>query len=73
MLSDLLISSDPQADLTGGSLADRLKGGGMTDKIRELGLASEEEMEMMGKAWEEWIEREDACHGSMHGEVLIRK
>jgi len=45
----------------------------MTDKIRELGLATEEELKMMGDAWDEWVETEDACHGSMHGEILISK
>ena len=57
----------------GGSLADRVRGGGMTDKIRELGLATDEELKTMGEAWDEWAETEDACHGSMHGEILIRK
>lgn len=59
--------------LIGGSLADRVRGGGMTDKIRELGLATEAELKMMGDAWDQWIVTEDACHGSMHGEILIRK
>ncbi|KAK4553305.1 hypothetical protein LTR86_009605 [Recurvomyces mirabilis] len=57
----------------GGSMADRIRTGGMTHKIRELNLASEEEIEEMGDAWEQWIATEDACHGSLHGEILIHK
>ncbi|KAK3669988.1 hypothetical protein LTR78_010160 [Recurvomyces mirabilis] len=50
----------------GGSMAERIRTGGMTTKIRELNLASEEEIQEMGDAWEEWIATEDACHGSLH-------
>ncbi|KAK5107367.1 hypothetical protein LTR62_001347 [Meristemomyces frigidus] len=57
----------------GGSLAERVRVGEGTKRIRELGLATEEEIREMGDAWDEWIGTEDACHGSMHGEILIRK
>lgn len=57
----------------GGSMAERIRDGGMTKKIREMGLASEEEIREMGDAWDEWIRTEDACHGSLHGEILIHK
>lgn len=45
----------------------------MTDKVLEMRLANEEELETMTKAWEEWAATEDGVHGSMHGEILIRK
>jgi len=39
----------------------------------QLGLATREELDEMAEAWDQWIKTEDACHGSMHGEVIIRK
>ena len=54
-------------------MAERIRDGGMTAKIREMGLASEEEIKEMGDAWDQWIATEDACHGSLHGEILIHK
>ncbi|KAK7739672.1 hypothetical protein SLS53_005639 [Cytospora paraplurivora] len=50
-----------------------LRGG----RLREVGLdakfATEEDLEEMATAWEEWAENEDAILGMMHGEILVRK
>ena len=45
----------------------------MGKKALEMGLATTAELEDMARAWEEWVETEDACYASLHGEVLIRK
>lgn len=45
----------------------------MGKKALAMGLATEEELEAMAIAWEEWADAEDGCYASMHGEVLITK
>jgi len=54
-------------------MAERFRNGGIRDKALQEKLASEQDLDEMADAWEEWIRAEDACHGSMHGEILIRK
>lgn len=54
-------------------MVHELRGG----RLREVGLdakvATEEDLEEMATAWEEWAENEEAILGMMHGEILIRK
>lgn len=57
----------------GGSLAERVRNGGMRKKAIELGIVTETDLDDIAKAWDEWIATEDACFGLMNGEVLIRK
>ncbi|KAL2149029.1 hypothetical protein VTH82DRAFT_1715 [Thermothelomyces myriococcoides] len=57
----------------GGSMIDRLRTGQMRDKGIELGIVTEEDIEEMIKAWERWIEADDATLGIMNGEVIWRK
>ncbi|ROV90139.1 hypothetical protein VPNG_09787 [Cytospora leucostoma] len=55
------------------AMVHELRGG----RLREVGLsaklATEEDLEEMATAWEEWAENEQAILGMMHGEILIRK
>ncbi|KAH9827392.1 Methyltransferase domain [Teratosphaeria destructans] len=57
----------------GETMAERLRDGPLGRKAVEIGVASEEDVEAMARAWEEWITTEDACYSSMNGEILIRK
>jgi SAM-dependent methyltransferase len=57
----------------GGSMAERIREGGMRKKAMEMGLCTAGDLESMAKAWEDWAKAEDGCHGSMHGEILVRK
>jgi len=57
----------------GDTMAERCRRGGGRDKALELGIATEADFEEMAEAWAEWQAAEDACHGMMHGEILIRK
>jgi hypothetical protein len=45
--------------------------------LREVGLKSglvtENDLEEMAKAWEEWAGRDDASLAMMHGEILIQR
>lgn len=54
-------------------MIDRLRTGQMRDKGIELGIVTEEDIEEMIKAWERWIEADDATLGIMNGEVIWRK
>ena len=46
-------------------------------RIREGGLkselATENDLEEMARAWEEWVEKDEATLGMMQGEILIQK
>ncbi|KAF5018233.1 hypothetical protein F66182_9796 [Fusarium sp. NRRL 66182] len=57
----------------GLAMKDRLLGGFMRDKSVEMGIATEAELDDMAKAWEQWIETDDASLGIMNGELLITK
>lgn len=39
----------------------------------ETGIASEDELEEMAKAWEEWVEKDDATLAMMQGEIMVQK
>ncbi|ROV92766.1 hypothetical protein VMCG_09079 [Cytospora schulzeri] len=55
------------------AMVDQLRIG----RLREIGLAAglgtEDDLEEMATAWEEWSESDEAILGMMHGEILIRK
>ena len=59
--------------ITGTSWAQRIRTGGVGQKARSMGIATEAELEDMAKAWEEWAVTEDACYACLHGEILVRK
>jgi len=54
-------------------LATIVRGGRTRDAGLKAGLVTENELEGMAKAWEEWAEKEDASAAMMHGEILIQK
>ena len=55
------------------ALAARLRSGGMGEAGLKSGLATEDELEEMATAWEEWAGRDDASLAMLHGEILIQK
>ncbi|KAK4034484.1 S-adenosyl-L-methionine-dependent methyltransferase [Parachaetomium inaequale] len=57
----------------GEAMVERLRTGQMREKGIELGLTTEEGIEEMIKAWEGWIETDDATLGIMNGEVIVKK
>ncbi|KAK3897061.1 methyltransferase [Staphylotrichum tortipilum] len=57
----------------GIAMVERLREGQVRGKGIELGLVTEEGVEEMVKAWEEWMGREEAVLGIVNGEVVVRK
>ncbi|TXB99503.1 hypothetical protein FocTR4_00014174 [Fusarium oxysporum f. sp. cubense] len=55
------------------AMKDRSLTGFARDKAIEMGSATGDELDEMAKAWEEWIETDDASLGIMNGEALITK
>lgn len=45
----------------------------MRKKALELGIATEAELDRMGEEWQKWMDTEDACCGTLHGEIIVRK
>ncbi|KAL6915839.1 hypothetical protein ACHAP8_005443 [Fusarium lateritium] len=57
----------------GSAMKDRSLTGFVRQKAIEMGNATGDELDEMAKAWEQWIERDDASLGIMNGEALITK
>ncbi|KAK1071129.1 hypothetical protein LTR74_003510 [Friedmanniomyces endolithicus] len=68
-----MYSSVEERRMWGDTMAERCRRGGGRDKALGMGIATEADFESMAEAWVEWQAAEDACHGMMHGEILIRK
>lgn len=54
-------------------LCDQLRGGSLREKALKFGLGTENDLEEMAKAWEEWAKRDDASLAMLHGEILVQK
>lgn len=54
-------------------MTDRSLTGFARKKAIEMGNATGAELDEMAKAWEEWMETDDASLGIMNGEALITK
>ncbi|KAE9380883.1 methylase [Stipitochalara longipes BDJ] len=55
-------------------LGDQLRGGQrLHEKALKFGLSTENDLEEMANAWEEWAKRDDATLAMLHGEILIQK
>ena len=54
-------------------LCDPLRAGSLREKALKLGLCTENDLEEMAKAWEEWAKRDDASLAMLHGEILVQK
>jgi SAM-dependent methyltransferase len=65
--------ADARLTAAGEAMIERLRTGQMRTKGLEMGLVTEEGIEEMIKAWEEWIETADATLGIMNGEVIVTK
>jgi ubiquinone/menaquinone biosynthesis C-methylase UbiE len=70
--STLLIALMALFSLAQG-LCTPLRGGSLREKALKLGLSTENDLEEMAKAWEEWAETDDASLAMLHGEILIQK
>ncbi|KAK7408533.1 hypothetical protein QQX98_009294 [Neonectria punicea] len=55
------------------AMMERLRDGQMRGKAIELGIATEQEIDDMANAWDEWSKTDDATLGIMNGEVLVDK
>ena len=44
----------------------------VADRVRELGLADQDELDEIGRAWLRWADEEDGWFSMIHGEVLCR-
>ena len=54
------------------SIAQGLRGF-LREKALEFGPGTENDLEEMAKAWEEWAKRDDASLAMLHGEILVQK
>jgi hypothetical protein len=45
----------------------------LRDKALKSNLNTEDELDEMAKAWEEWADRDDAILAMMNGEILVQK
>ena len=52
--------------------ADRITVTALADRVRELGLADQDELDDIGRAWLRWAAEEDGWFSIIHGEVLCR-
>ena len=52
--------------------ADRITVTALAERIRELGLADQDELEEIGRAWLRWASEPDGWFSIVHGEVLCR-
>ncbi|KAF5584475.1 delta-24-sterol methyltransferase [Fusarium pseudoanthophilum] len=68
-----LLSWVLKAGVSRSAMKDRSLTGFARDKAIEMGNATGDELDEMAKAWEEWIETDDASLGIMNGEALITK
>lgn len=50
-----------------------VRGGRMRENGLKSGLITENDLEEMAMAWEEWTEKDDASLAMMHGEILIQR
>ncbi|KAH8882015.1 S-adenosyl-L-methionine-dependent methyltransferase [Thozetella sp. PMI_491] len=66
-------SSPEDKKMCAGAMIERVLRGEMGKKGMELGLIKEGDAEQFAKAWEDWMNSDDAIHASMNGEVIIRK
>ena len=59
--------------LLASALAQLLRGGRLREGGLTFRLATENDLEEMARAWEEWARREDSSLAMLHGEVLVQK
>ena len=54
-------------------MAQQVRGGRIRKAGLESGLVTENDLEAMAKAWEEWKEKDDAILGMIQGKILVQK
>ncbi|KAF6755944.1 S-adenosyl-L-methionine-dependent methyltransferase [Ephemerocybe angulata] len=57
----------------GGACRERVREGAVGKRALQVGSHTQEELDGIVKAWDEWIEREDAGVACINGEILITK
>lgn len=55
------------------AMIQQVRGGGLRKKGLESGLTTENDLEEMIQAWEDWQARDDATLGMLQGEILIQR
>ncbi|KAM7215301.1 S-adenosyl-L-methionine-dependent methyltransferase [Rhypophila decipiens] len=55
------------------AMVGQVRGGTVGQVAVQLGLASEEDLDEMASAWEDWAKRDDSSLAMMHGEIVIEK
>ncbi len=66
-------STRPEREFIATRYYERLLYSDVGRKAEELGIATREEMEIVAKAWEEWINDDDGYFGMPCTQVLCRK
>jgi len=64
-----LMNSFPPAE----GLCVPLRGGSLRDRALKFGVEIEDDFEEMAKAWEKWVDIEDASLAMVNGEILVEK
>lgn len=54
-------------------MAGQVRDGMVGEIAKKTGLATEEDLEEMATAWEDWATREDSSLAMMHGEIVVEK
>lgn len=58
---------------TAEGILNVIRGGRVRGMAIQAGMVTEDDLEQMGKAWEEWVGEDAASLAMMHGEILIQK
>jgi hypothetical protein len=65
VLTMVVFSADGMVNIIRGG---RIREGGLKSE-----LVTENDLEEMARAWEEWVEKEDATCAMIQGEILIQR
>jgi hypothetical protein len=55
------------------AMVKRVRGGRLREVGLKSGLITDNDLEEMANAWEEWAERDDASLAMIHGEILMQR
>ncbi|KAG0257330.1 hypothetical protein DFQ27_005199 [Actinomortierella ambigua] len=57
----------------GGSIKERILSSSFATNALEMNLATKDDLNMLSKAWRDWIDDENGWFSFLHGEVICRK
>jgi ubiquinone/menaquinone biosynthesis C-methylase UbiE len=66
-------ASDEERAYWGGSMEERARSSGFARSAVQDGFAKAEDLDIIAKAWREFVKNEDAWFGLLHGEILCWK